>query len=46
MSIQLFFYMNAAFDQLQREVIVENTRVVSNQHERNGQIGSRPTHNR
>lgn len=40
---RLFFNMNAAFDQFQREIIVENTRAGLQSARRNGRIGGRPT---
>ncbi|SEG07239.1 recombinase family protein [Nitrosomonas ureae] len=40
---RLFFHMNAAFDQFQREMIVENTRAGLQSARRNGRIGGRPT---
>ena len=40
---RLFFHMNAAFDQFQREIIVENTRAGLKSARRNGRIGGRPT---
>ncbi len=40
---RLFFHMNAAFDQFQREIIVENTRAGLQSARRNGRIGGRPT---
>jgi len=39
---RLFFHMNAAFDQFQREIIVENTRAGLKSARRNGRIGGRP----
>ena len=40
---RLFFHMNAAFDQFQREIIVENTRAGLIFARKNGRIGGRPT---
>lgn len=40
---RLFFHMNAAFDQFQREIIVENTRAGLQSARRHGRIGGRPT---
>ncbi|MCW5597580.1 MAG: recombinase family protein [Nitrosomonas sp.] len=40
---RLFFHMNAAFDQFQREIIVENTRAGLKSARKNGRIGGRPT---
>ncbi len=40
---RLFFHMNAAFDQFQREIIVENTRAGLKSARNNGRIGGRPT---
>ena len=40
---RLFFHMNAALDQFQREIIVENTRAGLQSARRNGRIGGRPT---
>lgn len=40
---RLFFHMNAAFDQFQREIIVENTRAGLKAARKNGRIGGRPT---
>ncbi len=40
---RLFFHMNAAFDQFQREIIVENTRAGLQSARRSGRIGGRPT---
>ena len=39
----LFFYMNAAFDQFQRKIIVENTQAGLKSARKNGRIGSRLT---
>ncbi|HQU99481.1 MAG TPA: tyrosine-type recombinase/integrase [Nitrosomonas sp.] len=39
----LFFYMNAAFDQSQHKIIVENTQARLKSARKNGRIGSRPT---
>lgn len=39
---RLFFHMNAAFDQFQREIIVENTKAGLKSARRNGRIGGRP----
>lgn len=39
---RLFFHMNAAFDQFQREIIVENTKVGLKSARKNGRIGGRP----
>lgn len=39
----LFFYMNAAFDQFQRKIIVENTQAGLKSARKNGWIGSLPT---
>lgn len=40
---RLFFHMNAAFDQFQREIIVENTMAGLKSARKNGRIGGRPT---
>jgi len=40
---RLFFHMNAAFDQFQREIIVENTKAGLQSARKNGRIGGRPT---
>jgi len=40
---RLFFHMNAAFDQFQREIIVENTKAGLKTARKNGRIGGRPT---
>lgn len=40
---RLFFHMNAAFDQFQREIIVENTRAGLKFARKNGRVGGRPT---
>ncbi len=40
---RLFFHMNAAFDQFQREIIVENTRAGLKSARNKGRIGGRPT---
>ena len=40
---RLFFHMNAAFDQFQREIIVENTKAGLKSARKNGRIGGRPT---
>ena len=40
---RLFFHMNAAFDQFQREIIVENTRAGLKSARKNDRIGGRPT---
>ena len=40
---RLFFHMNAAFDQFQREIIFENTRAGLKSARKNGRIGGRPT---
>lgn len=40
---RLFFHMNAAFDQFQREIIVENTRAGLKSARKKGRIGGRPT---
>ena len=40
---RLFFHMNAAFDQFQREIIVENTKAGLKAARKNGRIGGRPT---
>lgn len=40
---RLFFHMNAAFDQFQREIIVENTRAGLQAARKKGRIGGRPT---
>ncbi len=40
---RLFFHMNAAFDQFQREIIVENTRAGLKSARKNGRVGGRPT---
>lgn len=39
---RLFFHMNAAFDQFQREIIVENTKAGLNAARKNGRVGGRP----
>ncbi len=39
---RLFFHMNAAFDQFQREIIVENTKAGLTSARKNGRIGGRP----
>jgi len=39
---RLFFHMNAAFDQFQREIIVENTKAGLISARKNGRIGGRP----
>lgn len=39
---KLFFHMNAAFDQFQREIIVENTKAGLKSARKNGRIGGRP----
>lgn len=39
---RLFFHMNAAFDQFQREIIVENTKAGLKSARKNGRIGGRP----
>ena len=39
---RLFFHMNAAFDQFQREIIVENTKAGLKSARNNGRIGGRP----
>ena len=39
---RLFFHMNAAFDQFQREIIVENTKAGLKSAKKNGRIGGRP----
>jgi Site-specific recombinases, DNA invertase Pin homologs len=39
---RLFFHMNAAFDQFQRELIVENTKAGLKSARKNGRIGGRP----
>lgn len=39
---RLFFHMNAAFDQFQREIIVENTNAGLKSARNNGRIGGRP----
>ena len=39
---RLFFHMNAAFDQFQREIIVENTKAGLKFARENGRIGGRP----
>jgi DNA invertase Pin-like site-specific DNA recombinase len=39
---RLFFHMNAAFDQFQREIIVENTKAGLKAARENGRIGGRP----
>tara|TARA_Y100000588_G_C14281118_1_gene937229 strand:+ start:20297 stop:20875 length:579 start_codon:yes stop_codon:yes gene_type:complete len=39
---RLFFHMNAAFDQFQREIIVENTKAGLATARRNGRVGGRP----
>jgi DNA invertase Pin-like site-specific DNA recombinase len=39
---RLFFRMNAAFDQFQREIIVENTKAELKAARENGRIGGRP----
>ena len=40
---RLFFHMNAAFDQFQREIIVENTKAGLKNARKHGRIGGRPT---
>lgn len=40
---RLFFHMNAAFDQFQREIIVENTKAGLKSARKNGRTGGRPT---
>ncbi len=40
---RLFFHMNAAFDQFQREIIVENTKAGLKSARKKGRIGGRPT---
>ncbi len=40
---RLFFHMNAAFDQFQREIIVENTKAGLKTARKNGRVGGRPT---
>jgi DNA invertase Pin-like site-specific DNA recombinase len=39
---RLFFHMNAAFDQFQREIIVENTKAGLKIARNNGRVGGRP----
>lgn len=39
---RLFFHMNAAFDQFQREIIVENTKAGLKSARKNGRTGGRP----
>jgi len=39
---RLFFHMNAAFDQFQREIIVENTKAGLKAARKQGRIGGRP----
>ena len=39
---RLFFHMNAAFDQFQREIIVENTKAGLKNARKHGRIGGRP----
>lgn len=39
---RLFFHMNAAFDEFQREIIVENTRAGLEAAKKRGRIGGRP----
>jgi len=39
---RLFFHMNAAFDQFQREIIVENTKAGLKAARKNGRVGGRP----
>ena len=39
---RLFFHMNAALDQFQREIIVENTKAGLKSARKNGRIGGRP----
>ena len=39
---RLFFHMNAAFDQFQREIIIENTKAGLKAARKNGRIGGRP----
>ena len=39
---RLFFHMNAAFDQFQREIIVENTKAGLESARKKGRIGGRP----
>ncbi len=40
---RLFFHMTAAFDQFQREIIVENTKAGLKTAKKHGRIGGRPT---
>lgn len=40
---RLFFHMNAAFDQFQKEIIVENTKAGLKTARKHGRIGGRPT---
>ena len=40
---RLFFHMNAAFDQFQREIIVENTKAGLKSARKKGRVGGRPT---
>ncbi|WP_028582107.1 recombinase family protein [Desulfogranum japonicum] len=39
---RLFFHMNAAFDQFQREIIVENTKAGLEAAKKRGRVGGRP----
>jgi len=39
---RLFFHMNVAFDQFQREIFVENTKAGLKTARKNGRIGGRP----
>lgn len=39
---RLFFHMNAAFDQFQREIIVENTKAGLKSARKHGRVGGRP----
>lgn len=39
---RLFFHMNAAFDQFQREIIVENTKAGLKSARKQGRVGGRP----
>lgn len=39
---RLFFHMNAAFDQFQREIIVENTNAGLEAAKKRGRVGGRP----
>jgi DNA invertase Pin-like site-specific DNA recombinase len=40
---RLFFHMNAAFDQFQREIIIENTKAGLKTAKNHGRVGGRPS---